>query len=187
MQRVSIPSAPPMVERKAKGSRTIPLPSSEQERRDVIKKIHDRCYRDDDGCLIWEGPTSGNVTKYGSVYYAGLMRSAHRLVYVMHHNADLPSSVQVLHRCDKGLCCNLECLSPGTNQQNIIEAVERGRHVPCPGEANGNSVLTEDKVVDIKLMLLDGMSQKEVAKHFGVAHGTINLIATGKTWRHVNV
>lgn len=54
------------------------------------------------------------------------------------------------------------------------------------GEHNPNSTLTEQDVIEIRMDLNEGiLTQKEIGEKFGVSHGTISMIKTGKSWKHV--
>lgn len=52
------------------------------------------------------------------------------------------------------------------------------------GSKNGNSVLTENQVRQIKARLPGNMSQ--LAREFKVSHTTISRIACGRTWKHLD-
>jgi len=48
------------------------------------------------------------------------------------------------------------------------------------------SILTEEKVIEIWKFINEGiLTQKEIAKKFGVDQATISNIKTGRTWKHV--
>jgi predicted GIY-YIG superfamily endonuclease len=53
------------------------------------------------------------------------------------------------------------------------------------GEASGNSKLTEEQVLDIRVRHWQGESQLSLARCFNVTGPTVNSICTGKTWTHV--
>ena len=56
------------------------------------------------------------------------------------------------------------------------------------GQSNGNSKLTELDVVKIKHELANGKTtQKAIAKEFCVDNSTINSIAKGKIWKHLQI
>lgn len=81
-----------------------------------------------DGC--W--PYRGEKHKFGyglfTVYRDGkrVRILAHRLAFKLATGADPGSSV-VRHRCDNPPCCNPEDLEPGTQADNVADAVERRR------------------------------------------------------------
>lgn len=53
------------------------------------------------------------------------------------------------------------------------------------GADNPTSKLTDEDVVEIKLMLKDGIKQQKIADLFGVTRSTIYKIKTGKTWSNI--
>ena len=53
------------------------------------------------------------------------------------------------------------------------------------GERNGNSKLTEEKVIKIRKMYKDGISQQKIANIIGVAQTSISQIVLYRTWKHV--
>jgi len=59
-------------------------------------------------------------------------------------------------------------------------------HADFRGEKHPNSKLTEQKVIQIKLLLKDGiLTQQEIADMFGVSRRTISYIKIGRSWSHV--
>ena len=56
------------------------------------------------------------------------------------------------------------------------------------GENRPNHKLTEEQVIQIKLLLKEGkISQRKIAKMFGVSQMTISHIKTGKNWSYIKV
>ena len=53
------------------------------------------------------------------------------------------------------------------------------------GANNGNAKLNEEKVLQIKKMLREGKTQKEIAEIFGTSKPNISNINTGKIWKQV--
>lgn len=54
-----------------------------------------------------------------------------------------------------------------------------------PGSTNGNAMLTETLVKEIRLLHKQGFKQKELACMYSVSKGTIGLIVNNHTWRHI--
>ncbi len=54
------------------------------------------------------------------------------------------------------------------------------------GIAHPNSKLTEDDIREIRELASEGLSQRKIAKQFGVTRGTIEPILKGETWTHVD-
>lgn len=53
------------------------------------------------------------------------------------------------------------------------------------GADNGASVLTEANVKRLRLLAARGVSQKNIAKEFGLATSTVSRIITRKMWSHI--
>lgn len=85
----------------------------------------------------------------------------------------------------KGVCrpSNLEwCTKP----ENGRHAVLMGLHTPLRAEANGNSVLTEPQVKDIRSKYATGCySHKALATEYGIGRSTVAYIVQGKLWGHL--
>lgn len=78
----------------------------------------------------------------------------------------------------------LENLAWGTPKENAEDQVKHG--VMIRGERVGISKLNENKVREIRKLLLAGDSKLSISRKYGVRDGTIHFIAKGKTWRHVS-
>lgn len=78
---------------------------------------------------------------------------------------------------------NLEYVS---RRENGVRARRLGLTPPPPvrcGERNGNAKLTAKQVCFIRESR--GMSQRSLARHFGVSQSTVWQIQRGNYWRHV--
>jgi hypothetical protein len=75
---------------------------------------------------------------------------------------------------------NLEWLS---HSDNMKHAWDNG--LMLRGSAAPLSVLDEEKVLQIKQLMLIGKSNDEIAKAYGVVRGTISKIRSLETWKHV--
>ena len=79
-------------------------------------------------CDLWEGFT--NRDGYGKLYIAyvdgkTIKMLAHRLVWMQEFgHVDL----HILHSCDTPNCINIDHLRAGTDQDNVDDMMERGRH-----------------------------------------------------------
>jgi len=61
-------------------------------------------------------------------------------------------------------------------------------HFDNKGENNPHHKLTEEQVIQIKLLLKEGiLTQEEIADIFGVGKMTISKIKRGKLWKHVKI
>lgn len=78
------------------------------------------------GCWIWL--RSVGTRGYGNLRRArkfGTLR-AHKISYEI-FKGDIPAGMHVLHSCDERLCVNPAHLSVGTNYENILDSMKKGR------------------------------------------------------------
>lgn len=90
--------------------------------------------------------------------------------------------------------CHLDGNSENNCLDNLIWAPhsENEKHKIKNGTTNHGSnhylsKLTESKVKEIKVSLAQGVSQQKLGDSYGVDRRVINQIATGKTWKHVEI
>ena len=131
-------------------------------------------------CLLWTGAVDGKG--YGQVKRQGKYHLAHRLAFLAAYGY-LPAVVR--HACDTPRCVQPAHLLPGTQRDNVHDMETRGRAVHPRGEANGQAILTEDDVREIRTAPQAGDSCASVARRYGVSRRCIKHILTGTTWRHV--
>ena len=89
----------------------------------------------------------------------------------------------------KRYCRCLDCRA----RFRTIERYEVYKRGPKPGgvlldtqgSKNGFSVLTEENVVEMRKMKEKGMTNRELAKVFGVNSGHVSRIVNRKIWKHV--
>jgi len=91
----------------------------------------------------------------------------------------------VCHSCDNVLCVNPDHLWLGTNADNSKDMANKGRTKDQDGELNAAAKLTNESVLRIRHLIKCGITQREIAKIYGVSNGTINLIHKRKIWRHI--
>lgn len=126
-----------------------------------------------------------------------MILTASRVAYALHYGTD-PAELDVLHKCDNPPCCNPAHLFLGTNGDNILDRVKKGRSVKgddhwthrrpeqtTKGQRHGQSKLTDADVVTIRTQHMQGVTRKAIAEQFQVTIATIGLIVTRKTWKHL--
>jgi len=89
----------------------------------------------------------------------------------------------VRHHDDVPLNIHPSNLITGTLVDNRQDAVDRDRQ--ARGESQGLAKLTEDEVMQIRMLYAQGRSQVQLAEQFHVGTTTISNITLGRTWRHV--
>lgn len=160
-----------------------------------------------DTCWVWTG--AHTRFGYGRWYYDASIPPvfAHRYVYAQ-LVGPIPENLCVLHRCDNPPCVRPDHLWLGTRTDNAADrdAKGRNRHVtPAPerratgdrsgprlhperlkrGTARINAVLTEPQVLEIRGLHAAGISQRKLAKHFGVNQSNIWRIVHRQMWTHI--
>ncbi|MES2360004.1 MAG: HNH endonuclease signature motif containing protein [Gemmatimonadota bacterium] len=80
------------------------------------------------GCLLWTA--SVRTTGYGQVRWRGKTTSAHRVAYEIVHGSPVPNGKVLCHTCDQRLCVNTDHLFVGTQADNLIDCVRKGRLRP---------------------------------------------------------
>lgn len=93
---------------------------------------------------------------------------AHRLVYCVLVNPNLPEDVMVLHSCDVRNCINLEHLFEGTAQDNTDDMMKKGRHNYIV-----RRIVTPDVLKEIFYLHEKGLSNVKVGKQLGISHETV--------------
>lgn len=131
------------------------------------------------GCWIWMQADAANG--YGAVRTNGKNTRAHRASYIAAFNVDIPSTVDVCHRCDTRLCVNPDHLFVGSRSDNMQDCSAKGRlKMPnAPGEKCPAAKLTAD---DVRAIRQDGRSHRAIGRAYGVDKSTIGQILRGITW-----
>lgn len=70
-----------------------------------------------------------------------------------------------------------------TRMNNINDTRRHGRL--NQGERNGTSILTDEKVRQIRLLRMQGAKVTHLARDFSVSPMTVSFIVNRKTWRHI--
>ena len=81
-------------------------------------------------CWLWVGARAGRPRqpygKMGAGGHRGKTLRASRVSWEL-HNGPIPTTLQVLHKCDNGLCVNPAHLFLGTHVDNMKDAIQKGR------------------------------------------------------------
>lgn len=133
-------------------------------------------------CWEWIGFRS--PLGYGRFKLNGIILLAHRISYIL-FNGEIDSALCCLHKCDNPGCVNPNHLFLGTREDNVKDARQKGRSCYAIGEKNGRVKLIEYKVKEIKALLLQGKSQADIAKNFGVSQSTVSSIKQGRNWKYI--
>jgi len=134
---------------------------------------------------IWQAATRSEG-RYGIFYFNGKIEAAHRVAWIL-TNGDIPDDMDVLHKCDIGLCVNPECLFLGTHMQNMQDRNIKGR--ACGGVLNGmhnpNRKLTEYDVKAIRRLYDKNIPVAHIALLHQTCETNVHKIVKRETWKHV--
>lgn len=133
-------------------------------------------------CIEWS--KSKNHLGYGVTYRDGKQYKAHRIAYCEHHGVSVDSIVGkvVRHTCDNRSCVNPEHLIIGTQQDNMKDAVERGRM--SSGVDHHMVSLTSSQIQLIRdeyIYRSKECGSAALAAKYGVHKSTIQRIVRGLT------
>ena len=137
-------------------------------------------------CWTWQGTPDTN-NGYGRFYLRTKNRNfaigAHRAAFYYTYGILFNKHIYICHKCDNPICVNPKHLFSGTQKDNIQDAVLKGR-IAC-GEKSGLSKLTEQKVLAIRLVLMNNpqISYAELGKKYNVGHTLIYEIAHYNIWK----
>lgn len=143
----------------------------------------------------WPWVAYRNPKGYGRFMLRGRSELSHRVAYILTFGA-IPEKLHCLHDCDNPPCCNPAHLRPGTNLDNVEDKIAKGRQAAgdssgmfgkgylIAGEKNPAAKLTLAQVNEIRQRYkTGGISQRQLAKHFGVGKTIIGSIVRGEKWK----
>jgi hypothetical protein len=134
-------------------------------------------------CWLWGGCKANN---YGSIMLAKprvRRERVHRVSAKIYLGFNLnDSDIEACHKCDKPLCFNPEHLFIGTHQENMADAVSKGRIVFKGG---GAPKLNADSVRQIRELFDEGYSKKRLSRRFNVDPRSIGRVVDRINWSWV--
>ena len=139
--------------------------------------------RGDEECWPWT--RSRNGKGYGLLQFLEMptTQKAHRIAWLLTYG-DLPAGKHVMHHCDNPPCCNPKHLFIGTNHDNVLDRMHKGR-MPL-GEKASSSKLTEAMVLAIREeYIAHQTSCEKLAAKYPVNACAIFCVLTYRTWPHV--
>lgn len=119
-------------------------------------------------CWVWQ--RAANDQGYGQVFVNGSIKYAHRFFYERAFGA-VPEGLELDHCCRVTLCVNPAHLEPVSHRENM----RRGR----------STKLTEEVVREIRRLAKSGMSQRAIARAYGLDHGWVSRIVRRIAWSDV--
>lgn len=138
--------------------------------------------KDEGNCWIWKGKVGKDG--YGLIMIKGVRIRAHRFIFEI-TNGSIKGKNVVRHSCHTPLCVNLAHLKEGTPRENIEDMLAARRSLV--GEKCHLSKLNDEKVGKIRQLYKSGnCTQQEIATIYEISSGTVHLIVTRKTWKHID-
>lgn len=160
-------------------------------------------------CWVWTGLLSDKG--YGRIRVSqSQVKPAHRLMYEITYGP-IPDGMHVCHHCDNRACVRPDHLFLGTHADNMADMRAKGRSakgsrngsythpesrrwgkaVPeesrLRGERNPSSKISENEVREIRALYANGgISQREIAKRYGLSQAGVSVIVAGKRWAHLD-
>lgn len=150
--------------------------------------------------LCWEWNASKDTGGYGIFSVNGVAQGAHRVAYLL-VNETIPEGMHVLHTCDNRSCVNPNHLFLGTNHDNVMDKVAKGRQGRPKGNLSGahthpekilkgsslgTSKLTESDVIKIRELYANGnTSTYKLAEQYKVSQALIWYAVKKVTWKHI--
>lgn len=159
------------------------------------------------GCWEWCGSYRGIYGQFA--LRRGTNGGAHRASWILTYG-EIKDGLWVLHKCDNPKCVRPDHLFLGTTQDNTADRNAKGRQATGAkvipkrlargdshwakrmpekyrrGSKHHYARLNEAIVREIRRRYAaGGVSQRQLARDYGVVKGTITFILQGKTWRHI--
>ncbi len=138
-------------------------------------------------CWLWKG--GKNKKGYGGVGTVdGKKMATHRVAYILAFG-EVPEGLHVLHHCDNPTCVNPGHLFLGTNLDNTLDRIKKGRTTALPyerrlrGEKCSWSKMTGELAASIRQRVADGERQSSVAGSLGLSRSLICNVVNMKAWR----
>lgn len=133
----------------------------------------------------WEWQASKNERGYGRFYNEDRMFPAHLVAWEL-TNGPIHNGFHALHKCDNPPCCNPGHLFSGTQSDNMIDMVEKGRDNPQRGEKSPNAKLKTEDVMNIRKIFQTSMVTKtHLANQYNVSLSLIKAIIGYRAWKHL--
>jgi len=132
-------------------------------------------------CWLWTGATRAG---YGRFTILGKYHAAHVRSLEM-AKGPLLEGEKVLHRCDNQTCVRPGHLFKGTQHENILDAVKKGRHKNpvMRGEKHPLAVITRADVDALRASPPTREQRAERARSLGITKSSMMRILRGERWK----
>lgn len=152
--------------------------------RSLRNRLFSRTHITAGGCIEYTGYCQPNG--YGRLGFGREYIMAHRAAWLLAHGP-IPEGMVLCHKCDNPPCINVDHLFVGTQQDNQLDKLRKGRGAGARGLSNGQGKLDSMQVVAIKARYKKGVranrrtgrSAAELAAEFGITPQYVNQIGRG--------
>lgn len=139
-----------------------------------------------ENCWIWAG--AFNSFGYGVIWTGKRKTLATHASWAIAGRV-IPNGLCLLHNCpggDNPACVNPSHLFLGTKGDNNKDRAAKGRNRDQRGEKNEKAILTARIVLEIRARFAaGGITQRALAREYGIHFGTVSGIICRMSWRHV--
>lgn len=142
-------------------------------------RIEQRSRRLPNGCLEWTGSLSSSGYPITTVNYRN--RRVSHLVWEQ-ANGPVADGKYMCHECDNPKCIELNHLFEGTAQENMQDAVNKGR--TSRGEHRPHTKLSTTEVIEIR-RLLKTQTSNTVSRLYEISPRHCRAIGSKTMWKHV--
>lgn len=148
------------------------------------KKFLSNVEKNDDpnACWGWKGKVNGDG--YGAFSYKSKIYIASRISYFLHYGED-PKGLLVCHSCDNKFCQNPSHFFLGTDLDNNLDKISKGRGNFAKGEATNKAKLSTDTVIEVRERYKQGCNYEMLGKEYNVDPTTIKRAVKGIRWSHI--
>lgn len=136
-------------------------------------------------CWVWTASRNCKTPPYGVKGIKNKVYTVHRLSAYAFNGFDISSKLCICHRCDNTLCVRPDHLFIGTQHDNILDMIRKGRRVKVVGEDSPFAKLRASQVTAIRKLRASGRTYAELSTMFKVGKTTIENIVKGVKWKHL--
>lgn len=132
-----------------------------------------------DSCWLWMGYKDKDGYGQFAIWIDGKRFSLrpHRVSWAL-HRGQIPDGLFVCHQCDNPACVRPDHLFIGTNRDNMIDCIVKGRF--------GRAKLTDKQVQKIRsLYAVGNVTQEQLGTMFCMHQSYVSRIINNKRWEHL--